>query len=335
MTESRRVVLTTSSATYGRDELDQLPGIRLVERYDLGNLPSEQELADALNGAWAVIAGSERYTEGVFRATPGLRAIVRWGTGSDAVDLRAASQAGVAVVTAPGANADAVADMALALMLSVLRSVPGNDAAVRAGRWQLPGISRDLTRATVAIVGLGAVGRAVARRLRGFGCRTLAVEPNPDLDFCRSHGVELAGLDQVLPQADVVTLHAPLTESTRGIITARELGLLPAHAVLINTSRGQLVDQTALVAALRDRVIAGAGLDVFEQEPLPEDDPLTTLPNVVLSGHVSSSTRLGMQRTAAAVVANLRELLDGRTPASCLNPQAWAQPVTEGGESVG
>lgn len=325
MAASRRLVLTAASTEYCRDELHDLPDVEVIERYDLADDSPEQPLAEGLNGAWAVVAGGERYSPAVLRETTGLRAIVRWGTGSDAIDLDAASQAGVAVVTTPGANAEAVADMALSLMLASLRRLPGLDSAVRNGTWRPPGITHDLADATVGILGLGAIGRAVARRVSGFGCRVIAVEPRPNTDFCTANGVELAELDEMLTQADVLTVHAPLTEGTRHIISARELALLPSHAVVINTSRGPLIDQRALVDALRAGTIGGVGLDVFEEEPLPEDDPLLTLPNVIVSGHASSFTHLAMQRTGAAVLASLRDLLDGRLPAACLNPQAWSQ----------
>jgi phosphoglycerate dehydrogenase-like enzyme len=326
MAAPRRLVLTAASTEYCRDELHELPGVEVIERYDLADDSPEETLAEGLVGAWAVVAGGERYGSGVLSGVTGLRAIVRWGTGSDAIDLDAASRSGVAVVTTPGANAEAVADMALSLMLASLRHLPGLESAVRTGAWRRPGITRDLAEATVGILGLGAIGRAVARRVRGFACRVIAVEPHPDRDFCATHKVELADLEEMLPQADVLTVHAPLTDGTRHMIGAPELALLPAHAVVINTSRGPLIDQRALVAALRDGVIAGAGLDVFEEEPLPEDDPLLTLPNVIVSGHASSFTHLAMRRTGAAVVASLRELLDDRLPPTCLNPQAWSWP---------
>ncbi|HEY1517750.1 MAG TPA: phosphoglycerate dehydrogenase [Solirubrobacteraceae bacterium] len=325
MAAPRRLVLTAASTEYCRDELQELPDVEVIERYDLADDSPEQPLADGLTGAWAVVAGGERYSPAVLQGATALRAIVRWGTGSDAIDLGAASQAGVAVVTTPGANADAVADMALSLMLASLRRLPGLDSAVRTGAWRPPGITRDLAEATVGILGLGAIGRAVARRVRGFRCRVIAVEPHPDRDFCAANGVELADLDEMLPHADVLTVHAPLTEGTRHIIGADEFALLPAHAVVINTSRGPLIDQHALVAALRHGVIAGAGLDVFEEEPLPDDDPLLTLPNVIVSGHASSFTHLAMRRTGAAVLASVRELLEDRLPAACLNPEAWTE----------
>jgi D-3-phosphoglycerate dehydrogenase / 2-oxoglutarate reductase len=320
----RTVVVTTESAARIRAELERIPEIDVVERYELAGARDAGVLAAGLAGAWATIAASEPYTRELFGAARELRAILRWGTGSDAIDVDAATDAGVAVVTTPGVNAEAVADMALALMLACIRGLPKLDAAVRAGQWRAAGPTRDLAGANVGVVGLGAIGRAVTRRLRAFGCRVLAVEPNADAAFCRDYEVELTSLEAMLPQVDVLTLHVPHTPATRRLIGARELAMLPRHAVLVNTARGELIDQAALAAALDEHRIAAAGLDVFEHEPVPPDDPILTAPNTVLSGHISSLTELGVDRTAEAVLANLHQVLDGRLPASCLNPEAWS-----------
>ena len=321
---TRTVVLALAAAERIRDELGEIPEIKLVERYGLSSVRDDEALVSGLEGAWAVVAGSEPYTRGVLEATPQLAAILRWGTGSDAVDIPAATDAGVAVVTTPAVNAEAVADMALALMLACLRGLPALDAAVRSGEWRATGPTRDLACATVGIVGLGAVGRAVTRRVRAFGCHVLALEPSPDPEFVTEHEIELTDLDAMLPQVDVLTLHAPLTPGTRRLLGARELALLPRHAVLVNTARGELIDQAALATALSQQQIAAAGLDVFEREPPDSDDPILSAPNTILSGHLSSYSELGLDRTGEAVIANLRELLAGRLPASCLNPQAWS-----------
>ena len=317
------MVITTESAELARPELERVPGVTATARYELAHAPSAEVLAAGLDGAWATVAGSERYTHAVFAATPSLRAILRWGTGSDAIDIAAATEAGVAVVTTPAVNAEAVADMALALMLACIRRLPRLDEAVRAGEWRAAVPTRDLAGATVGVVGLGAVGRAVTRRLRAFGCQVLALEPQPDHDFCARFEVELSTLEAMLPRLDVLTLHAPLSPTSRRLIGPRELGLLPRHAVIINTARGELIDQGALVAALEGGQIAAAGLDVFEREPVRLDDPILTAPNTVVSGHISSFTELGLRRTAEAVLANLHELLACKLPASCLNPAAW------------
>ncbi len=317
------VLLTTPSAEPYRRDLERLPGVSVRERYDLVGTQDEQPLAAGLEHAWAVIAGSERYTRAVLEGARSLQAVVRWGVGFDAIDVAAATAAGVAVLVTPGANAEAVADMALALILACLRRLPELDAAVRRGRWRPAAIGGDLAGATVGIVGLGAVGRAVVTRVRGFGCNAVAVEPHPDDQFCAAHGVELTTLTELLPRVDVLTLHAPLTDATRHLLGARELALMRPHAVLVNTSRGGLIDQVALLAALRGGTIAAAGLDVFEREPVAPDDPLISLRNVILTPHVSSFTGSGMQRTAATVVTQLRELVAGRLPPGCLNPEAW------------
>ena len=323
MAPNRTLVLATGVAEHARAELEQIAGLTVVQRYELADAREDDLIARGLDGAWAVVAGGEPYTRGVFEAAPGLEAVLRWGTGSDAIDIAAATDAGVAVVTTPAVNAEAVADMALALMLACLRRLPQLDAAVRSGEWRSRGPSRDLAEATVGVVALGAVGRAVVRRLRGFGCHVLALEPNPDREFCAEYEVELVELEAMLPRIEVLTLHAPLTDSTRRLLGPRELALLSRHAVVVNTARGELVDQPALAAALENGQIAAAGLDVFEHEPPPRDDPILSAPNAIFSGHISSYTELGLDRTGEAVIANVRDLLAGRLPASCLNPQAW------------
>ena len=240
-TPIRTVVLALAAAERARIELEQIPEITVVERYEVSSAHDDEALLSGLDGAWAVIAGGEAYTRGVLEAAaPELKAILRWGTGSDAIDIPAATDAGVAVVTTPGVNAEAVADMALALMLACLRGLPALDAAVRSGEWRATGPTRDLAGATVGVVGLGAIGRAVTRRVRAFGCHVLAVEPNPDLEFVNESEVELTDLDAMLPQVDVLTLHAPLGDTSRRLLGARELALLPRHAVLVNTARGEL-----------------------------------------------------------------------------------------------
>jgi len=324
MTADHTVVLALGAAERIAAELEALPEIAVVERYELASARDDDVLARGLEGAWAVVAGSEPYTRGVFAATPELKAILRWGTGSDSIDIPAATDAGVAVITTPAVNAEAVADMALALMLGCIRRLPELDAIVRSGEWRGLGPTRDLASSTVGIVGLGAIGRAVARRLRGFDCRVLALEPNADAQFCERYEVELTDLDAMLPQVDVLTLHAPLIGASRHLIGARQLEALPRHAVVINAARGGLIDQAALAAALQSGQIAAAGLDVFEHEPPARDDPILSAPNTILSGHISSYTDLGLDRTGEMVVENLRAALTGRLPASCLNPDAWA-----------
>ena len=284
-------------------------------------------LGEALAGSWATVAGNESYSAPVLARLPELRAIARAGIGYDRVDIGAATARGVAVLVTPGAAAEAVADFALALILGAVRRLLVLDRSVREGRWRPPGLSGDLAGATVGIVGLGRIGGAVARRLHGFGCRLLAYEPQPDSGLCDALAIECVALDELLSHANIVTLHAPLLPATLHLIGARELALMKPTAVLVNTSRGALVDEAALVDALAAGRLAGAALDVFEREPLPTDDPLARLPNVLLSGHAATFTRGGVERTIAIVVENLLAVADGRLPPGrVVNPEAWAAP---------
>ena len=326
---SRWIALISETAQLGFERLRPLEeaGFELVERYELAGVVDEDELIAGISGCWATVAGSEPYTRHVLEACPELRAIARCGVGYDAIDVPAATERGVAVLITPGANADAVADITLALTLACIRHLVELDGVVRSGGWRPNTLFGDLAGATVGIVGLGTIGQAVARRFHGFGCRMLAVEAVPDRRFCAELGIELTTLERLLPEVEVLTLHVPLTPETRHLISTRELALLPPGAVVVNTARGGVLDTAALVDALRAGTLGGAGLDVFEEEPLPAGHPLLELPNVVLSGHAATFTRGGVFHTLDAVVHNLLELDAGTVPAGTVNP--GAAPVLE------
>jgi phosphoglycerate dehydrogenase-like enzyme len=299
-------------------------GLEVVERFDLDDLADEASLLEGLHDAWAVIAGSEPYPRSLVERLSSLCAIARWGSGYDRIDVEAATQYGVAVLTAPGANAEPVADCALLLMLACVRRLRTVDAAVRSGTWRRPELSGDLTGATVGVIGLGAIGQAVVRRLLGFGCRVLGSDPAADPPRCREMAIELLSLTDLLAEADIITLHVPRTSATRGLIGSRELAVMRPGAIVVNTSRGEVIDEDALLDALQCGRLGGAGLDVFSHEPLPVGHPLSRIDNVVLSGHAASFTALAAQRTAESVVENLREAARGVLGAGCVNPDAWA-----------
>jgi D-3-phosphoglycerate dehydrogenase / 2-oxoglutarate reductase len=318
-----RVVLVSEIARLGREQLAALEGtFELVDRHDLDNTRDPRVLAGGLARAWAVVAGSELYDAATLDLLPGLRLIARCGVGYDAIDVEAASARGVPVTITADANADGVADLALALILASLRRLALGDRGVRRGAWRPDGLAGDLTDATVGVVGLGRIGRKVVERLVGFGCTILAVEPYPDQDFCRAHAVAVVPLDRLLPAVDVLTLHVPLTDATRALVGARELALMKPSAVLVNTSRGGVVDESALVDALERGRLAGAGLDVFAAEPLPPRHPLVSQRNVILSPHVASFSRGTVERMLAAVTASLLDAAAGRVPAGCINLDA-------------
>lgn len=325
--KTRQVVVTAGVARHQIAGL-RVPlsdcGLEVIERFDLDDLADDVTLLEGLQDAWAVIAGSEAYPRSVVEELPSLRAIARWGSGYDRIDVEAATRSGVAVLTAPGANAEPVADCALLLILACVRRLRAVDAAVRSGIWRQPELTGDLTGATVGVVGLGAIGQAVVRRLRGFDCRVLGTDPAAEPSHCREMGIELLSLMDLLAQADVITLHVPRTLATRGLIGPPQLAAMRGGAILVNTSRGEVIDEEALLVALQSGRLGGAGLDVFSQEPLPVGHPLTQFDNVVVSGHAASFTALAAQRTAESVVENVRLAARGALGPGCINPNAWA-----------
>jgi D-3-phosphoglycerate dehydrogenase / 2-oxoglutarate reductase len=320
----RWIALISETAQLGLEHLRPLEdaGFELVDRYELSGVVAEDELIAGLRGVWATVAGSEPYTRRLLEQCSELRAIARCGVGYDAIDVPAATREGVAVLTTPGANAEAVADLTLTLALACVRHLLDLDDVVRSGGWRPNALFADLAGASVGIVGLGTIGQAVARRLSGFGCRILAVEAAPDLAVCSTLGIELTTLERLLPEVDVLTLHVPLTAETHHLVSTGELALLRPGAIVVNTARGGVLDTAALVEALTSGRLGGAGLDVFEDEPLPAGHPLLELPNVVLTGHAATFTRGGVGQTLDAVVRNLLALDAGTAPAGLVNPGA-------------
>ncbi len=297
-------------------------GLEVVRVIGKDRTLSEDELIDALPGGFGTFAGSEPYTDRVFKSATDLRVIGRWGVGFDAIDVDAATRHHVAVCVAAGGNHEAVADYAFALMAALQRGLRDNTTMVCAGRWQTtfrPG----LWRATVGIVGLGRIGKAVARRCRGFDMRILAAEPVPDMAFVREHGIELLPLEELLRRSDLATLHCPLSPATRHMINRERLALMKPTAYLVNTARGPLVDEAALHEALASERIAGAGLDVFEQEPLLRS-PLFTQEHVLLSPHIAGLDLTSEVGMADRAIDGILAVWEGRAPAAeyLLNPDA-------------
>lgn len=252
-----------------------------------------------------------RFTEAVFRACPGLALISVWGTGVDNIDLDAAARHGVTVTNTPGVNADAVAEHTLALMLALARRIPAMDRAVRAGEWPR-GLLQQLHGKTLGVVGLGAIGRRVARLGRALGMRLLAWTFHPDPGLAAELGVELVSLEALLAEADVVSLHLSLTPESRGLLDREKLGLMRRGAFLINTARGALVEREALLEALGSGRLGGAGLDVFHDEPLPPEDPLLALDTVILTPHNAGMTPEVIEAGLQQAVENIENFLRGR-----------------------
>jgi phosphoglycerate dehydrogenase-like enzyme len=278
---------------------------------------SPAELKVLAEGAAGAIVSTDPFDAEVLSATHALQVIARVGVGVDSIDLDAATAHGVMVTTTPGANEDTVADHTVALMLAALRRITEHDAGVRRGEWNRTGrhTPQALHGATVGLVGYGQIGRRVAERLRGFRVRLLVADPRPVDDA----SVEVVDLERLLMSSDVVSLHAPLTPQTRRIVGRRELSLMPRHAVLVNTARGGLIDEDALLEALRVGRIAGAALDVFQQEP--PRSPLVTLPNVVVSPHIAGLSRASVMEMTRRATASVVDVLSGRIPSNVANPE--------------
>jgi phosphoglycerate dehydrogenase-like enzyme len=288
------------------------------------NLPTEAELLAALAKVEAVVAGSEAYTPRVFAANPQLRVVARVGVGYDSVDVAAATAAGVAVTIAPNTNQGSVAEHTFALMLGFTRHIPARHAALAAGGWNRL-MSLPLRGRTLGLAGLGRIGKAVATRAAAFEMRVLAYDPFPDAAFCAANGVTLVPFERLLAESDFLSLHLPLSPQTKHLINRDTLAKMKPGAVLVNTSRGGLVREADLVPALREGRLAGATLDVFEEEPMPADHPLRTLSNVVLTPHaagVDVQSLHDMARSAAEAVASLRR---GEWPTEkVVNPEVRA-----------
>jgi D-3-phosphoglycerate dehydrogenase / 2-oxoglutarate reductase len=318
-----KVLLATPTlAGLGGPFLDLLRDAGFEAVYPRHRRPlTEEELLSELAGAAACIAGFEPYTRRVIQSCPELRVIARNGVGYDAVDVAAATERGIAVTITPGANHEAVAEHAFALMLVLARSVLSQDAALRGGEFRRE-IGVPLRGRTLGIVGLGRIGREVALRAAAFRMRLLACEPVPDARFVEQHGIALVPLDQLLAGADFVSLHLPLTRDTRHLIDARALGLMKPTAFLINTARGGVVNEADLVRALAGGRIAGAGLDVFTEEPPPPGHPLTQLGNVICTAHTAGIDQQAREDMALLAAQSIVALSRGEWPEEqVVNPE--------------
>ena len=270
-----------------------------------------------------VLRGNPPVTRRLIAAAPDLVIIAKHGAGVDSVDLAAAGAAGIIVATAGDTGAAAVAELTLAMMLALRRNLLPFTERIRAGHWDRGGfLGQELGGQTLGIVGLGRIGTRVAGMARMLGMNVLALRRD-DRSF---RDVEAVSLDMLLARADIVTLHCPLTEATRRIIDAAAIARMRRGAMLINTARGPLVDEAAIAAALRSGHLAGAAFDVFGREPLGDDDPLRTAPNVVLTPHIGSQTAAALQRTAMQVADNVLAALSGQTiPAELIAASASSQ----------
>jgi D-3-phosphoglycerate dehydrogenase / 2-oxoglutarate reductase len=287
-----------------------------------GNV-SEGRAIELLRDVDAAIISSLPVTAHVLARTGSLKVIAIRGVGYDSVNIAAATARGIPVIVAPGFT-DSVADYTFALMLAVTRQVARADRSVRAGRWEVL-VSTNICGKTLGIVGLGRIGKAVARRARGFDMTVLATDPVPDEAFARQYAVTYLPFPQLLQRADIVSINAPLNRETRHLIDDQALRQMEPTAFLINTARGDLVDEVALAAALREGRLAGAGLDVFHQEPL-RHNLFQGLDNVVLSPHLAAYSREGLREAGVLAAQGVAAVLGGKRPdaAVVVNPEVYS-----------
>lgn len=269
------------------------------------------QILDKLDGCDAYIAGLDYITRDVIeKMPPTLKVISRYGVGVDRVDLAAASERGIAVTNTPGANARAVCELAFALMLAAARNLPALHNAVEAGAWpRSQGF--ELGGKTLGILGLGAIGKLLALRAKAFEMRVVAYDPYFDQAFGKAHGIQNLPLEELLPQAHILSLHLPLNEETRYLMDARRIAMLPRGALLINTAQGGLLHEAAAAEALKSGQLGGLGLDAFEEEPLG-DSPLKGLPRVVFTPHTGAHTEEAVHNMAMLSVRNAIDVLSGR-----------------------
>lgn len=304
---THRVLVTDKVELSGLYPIVDAEGFEIVAVDD----STGDRFADELATAEAlVIRSATRVTAEMLTRAPALRVIGRAGVGVDNVDLEAATAAGVVVFNAPGGNTIAATELTMGLILSVARMIPAADASIRAGRWDRAAFKGvELKGKTLGLIGAGRIGGEVATRCRAFEMDVIVYDPYLTEERAAELGVGLAGLNEVLEQADFISIHVPLTDETRGICGHDALARMKPTAYVINASRGGVIDESALAAALHSGTIAGAALDVYETEPLAADSPLRDAPNLVLTPHLGASTAEAQVGVATEVAVKIRDYL--------------------------
>jgi D-3-phosphoglycerate dehydrogenase len=286
---------------------------------------AEAEMIEVVKDVDAIVVGLQPITEKVLKFANRLKVIGRHGAGVDNIDLKAAGQRGIPVIYAPGANAHSVADFTIGLILALARKIPFFDRTTKNGEWKRI-FGNEIWGKTVGIFGLGQIGLEVAKRARGFNMTTIAYDIVKNQSLAQECGVVYKRKEDVLAESDFVTLHLPLSEDTLGFISEPELKAMKNTAVLVNTSRGGIVDEKALYRALKDGWIGGAALDVFEKEP-PQKTSLFALDNVITTPHMAGITVEGLDRTGMTVAQDMIAVLKGQMPKFLANEKFVIWPM--------
>ena len=275
--------------------------------------PSVQEdILELVPEISAIIVGLVPITEKIFETSRKLKIVTMYGVGVNHIDLKAAQRKGVIVTNCPGSNDQAVADLTMGLMLAVARNIPQIDRDIREGDWKKY-LGGELWQKKLGLIGLGNIAKGVAYRAKGFDMQLTAYDPYASAEVAKVHGISLVSFEEVITESDFVSLHAPLTEETNSMFGAEQFKKMKSTSYLINTARGGLVDEQALYVALSNGEIAGAGLDVFIEEPL-RNSKLVELKNVVLTAHTGTHTKESIERMGIMAVENVLQVLRDDTP---------------------
>jgi len=305
---------------------------RIIERFDAEiwpkyDPPPKHVIIEKARDADALVTLlTDRIDAEVFNAAPKLKIIAHMAVGYDNIDVEEATKRGIYVTNTPGVLTETTADLAWALLMAIARRIVEADRYVREGKWKVAWhpimlLGRDIYGATLGIIGAGRIGSSIARRARGFNMKILYYDiiRRPELE--KEFDAEYVDLDTLLRESDFITIHVPLTKETYHMINAERLKLVKKTAYIINTSRGAVIDEKALYEALREGRIAGAALDVFEQEPISMDNPLLKLDNIVLTPHIGSASYETRSKMAEMVAENLIAFFEGRVPPNLVNPE--------------
>jgi D-3-phosphoglycerate dehydrogenase len=297
-------------------------GMELIDMRGSG--VEDPEFVGALGQVDAILCGNDLVVnDEVLDMAPRVKAIAKMGAGLDTVDIAAATRHNAIVFHTPGANNQAVADHTFGLILGVARKIIYCDRSLRENRWEHTKImGLEIWQKTLGLIGLGAIGRCVALRAKGFQMKVVAYDPFWPTEFADEQGIEQMEIEELLKVSDIVSIHVPLIPETKWMIDEKTLGLMKPSAILINAARGGIVNESDLYQALKNKVIAGAGLDVFESEP-PTNSALLELDNVVLTPHTAAFTFEGMNNMSVGVVEQLIEYYHGNKPVYTVNPEAW------------
>lgn len=323
---NRFVVAVTDSPFENIDKEQAILG-RVEASVQKYNCSTESQVVEAAKNAHVILCDVSPITRNVIAALPQLVGVVEYGIGFDNIDVTAATESGVLVCNVPDFMTAEVADHAVALILALVRKLHRTGSLTRAGEWNWRKFRpiNSLSGRTVGVVGFGTIGRQVAERMRSFMTQVIAYDPYVSRETMEKLGAKPANLDDLLKLSDIVSIHVPLTKETRQLIGKKELESMKESVILVNTSRGSVIDQEALITALRNGKIAAAGLDVLKREPPSSDDPLLTLENVIVTPHIgwySEQSSLRLQENAAL---EAERILSGKLPKHPVNPQVLSK----------